>query len=302
MQWHCHSGVVLDSVNGFDVIECERCCFKHIVPVPTVEELERVYREDYYEREKPLYLQRYQEDLEWWNLVYQDRYDTLERFLPASSRRLLDVGSGPGYFLLHGQKRGWLVVGVEPSRHAVVHSRRLGVDVREGFLTEDMADELGHFDAIHLSEVLEHLPDPKGMVLVLSRMLNPGGLLSITVPNDYNPLQQILRTEHSFAPWWVAPPHHINYFSVESLQRLVHHAGLAVVHKTATFPMEIFLLMGENYVGNDGLGRAVHGLRKTFELNINKGQPKRILQDWYEQLARQGIGRECTIVATRGDG
>ena len=64
-QWESHRGDVLDSKNGFDVIECGPCQFKHIVPVPTVEELDAGYREDYYAIEKPGYVERYREDLDW---------------------------------------------------------------------------------------------------------------------------------------------------------------------------------------------------------------------------------------------
>ena len=43
-QWQDHSGPLIDSAKGFDVIECEPCGFKHIVPIPTPEELDAVYR------------------------------------------------------------------------------------------------------------------------------------------------------------------------------------------------------------------------------------------------------------------
>lgn len=138
-QWQNHQGFLLDSVNGFDVIECEACRFKHIVPIPTQAELEAVYRQEYYSVEKPLYLEPHREDLDWWNLVYSERYDTFEEFLPPDRRRILDVGSGPGFFLLHGQQWGWQTVGIEPSEQAAAHSRKLGLEIVEDFLTEQMA-------------------------------------------------------------------------------------------------------------------------------------------------------------------
>src|SRR5206468_3020422 len=52
--WEGHSGAELDSIGGFTVIECERCRFRHIVPVPTAEELESVYRHEYYTSAKPM--------------------------------------------------------------------------------------------------------------------------------------------------------------------------------------------------------------------------------------------------------
>ena len=97
-KWQGHEGVVVASANGFDVIDCKTCGFKHIISIPTEEELEQTYQHDYYTQEKPLYLERYREDLEWWNMVYTQRYGILEQHLPAEHRRLLDIGSGPGFF------------------------------------------------------------------------------------------------------------------------------------------------------------------------------------------------------------
>ncbi len=52
--WQEHRGIILDSVNGFDVIECEKCLFKHIIPIPQPDELVTTYRNEYYSIEKPL--------------------------------------------------------------------------------------------------------------------------------------------------------------------------------------------------------------------------------------------------------
>ena len=97
-EWQQHKGNVLDRVEEFDVIDCEACRFNHIVPIPTVQELETVYREDYYSREWPDYIDLHREDLDWWNLQYDEQYSLFEELLPQEQRRILDVGSGPGFF------------------------------------------------------------------------------------------------------------------------------------------------------------------------------------------------------------
>ena len=72
-KWQGHEGTVMVLDKNFDVIDCQLCGFKHIIPIPTVEELEKVYQHDYYMQEKPLYLERYREDIDWWNMTYTDR-------------------------------------------------------------------------------------------------------------------------------------------------------------------------------------------------------------------------------------
>ena len=302
IDWNGHSGCVLDSVNGFDVIECECCKFRHVIPIPTPEELDAVYRQDYYTCEKPLYLERYREDLDWWNLVYAQRYDTFEKELGPERRRLLDVGSGPGYFLKHGKERGWSVRGIEPSAQAAAHSRGLGLEIVEEFLTLESAKKLGLFDVVHMSEVLEHISDPAQMLELARGMLAPGGILCAMVPNDYSPFQQTLRTSCGFKPWWVAPPHHINYFTPDSVSLLVERCGFELVFREATFPIDMFLLMGDNYIGNDALGRQCHGKRMTLEKNLRAAGLTDLNRRLYRAMADLSIGREIIVCARKKTG
>lgn len=298
-QWQNHRGSIIDSSRGFDVIECESCGFKHIVPVPSQDELDSVYRQEYYMKEKPLYIERAIEDLDWWNLVYGERYDSFEELLSPDMRSILDVGSGPGFFLLHGQKRGWRALGIEPSAKAAEYSRNSGLNIIEDFLTDRTASDLGKFDVVHMSEVLEHIPDPSGMLSLAYDLLSSGGLLCVVVPNEYSPFQHVLRKACNYEPWWVAPPHHINYFDFESLLGLFERNNFEVVSSEATFPIDIFLLMGDNYVGNDAVGRLCHGKRKAFELNMARSGLKDLKRGLYRRFADMGIGREIVMIGRK---
>lgn len=298
-KWRGHEGPVVASANGFDVIDCKLCRFKHVTPIPSEDELQRVYQQDYYSEEKPLYIERYREDLEWWNMVYTQRYEILEQHLPAGNRRLLDVGSGPGFFLLNGLQRGWQVKGIEPSIQAVEHSRSLGLDVESVFYSEQTAAKLGVFDVVNIGEVLEHVPDPTAILRLIHRQLSDQGMVCIIVPNDFNPFQIVLRDHLGFQPWWVAPPHHINYFNFNSLSNLVERCGFEVVHQEATFPIDMFLLMGQNYIGNDTLGRQCHAQRKSFELSLFQGGASELKKKIYAEFAKIGLGREIVLFASK---
>lgn len=294
-----HAGPVIDRVGEFDIIECESCGFVHILPIPTEKEMETVYREEYYATEKPLYLEHHREDLEWWKSSYQQRYDIFENHLPENRRRLLDVGSGPGNFLLTGRDRGWQVLGIEPSKQAAEYSRNQGLDIVEEFFTREMASKLEPFDVVHLSQVLEHISDPAELLRAAHDALSPDGLLCVAVPNDYNPLQKVLRLARKFEPYWLAPPHHINYFSFDSLSSVMERCGFEPIARTTSFPMEMFLLMGHNYVGSDKLGRELHGERKLFDLAFEDAGMHKTLAGFYRSLAAEGMGREAIVIAKR---
>ena len=293
-----HVGKVLNSKNGFDIIECQTCGFKHIIPIPTPSELENVYKNEYYTSEKPLYIKRAIEDVDWWDLVYSEYYDLFEKYLPQNRRKLLEIGSGPGFFLKHGTERGWDVLGVEPSVKAAEHSKSMGLNVINGFFDENMVDSIGNFDVVYLHEVLEHVPNPADIVEFAKKILNLGGLICLIVPNDYNSLQNILAEHLNYDEWWIAPPHHINYFSFDSLKNLIESKQFKTLEITTTFPMELFLLMGDNYVGNDSLGRLCHNKRKTLDLNLKKGNPDK-KDELYKSLAKLNIGREVVIIGQK---
>jgi len=98
-QWYDHRGKVLDSVGIYEIIECETCHFKHSIPIPTENELDRFYKEEFYTGRRQDTFTRHQEDLDWWDSLYSDQYETYENFLDADRRSIIDIGSGLGFFL-----------------------------------------------------------------------------------------------------------------------------------------------------------------------------------------------------------
>ena len=163
-RWDDHEGAVLDSVGGYDAIACEACGFVHVVPLPDEAELKNIYKESYYAETKPDYLVRAREDEPWARLSFDDRLDLLISHLPASRRRLLDIGSGPGFFAKAAIERGFAAEGIDPSRQACAHARSLGVPVTEGFYDDEAVTKLGAFDAITLTNMLEHVADPIALI------------------------------------------------------------------------------------------------------------------------------------------
>src|SRR3989344_5476053 len=109
-----HSGVTLDTEDGVDVLDCRECGFTHVMPLPSAEEMKKFYEKEFYDIQEPGYFDyfdRAESDMEWWMATYNHYYELLEA--RTAGRRLLDLGSGPGYFLDAGKQRGWDVVGFE---------------------------------------------------------------------------------------------------------------------------------------------------------------------------------------------
>ena len=299
ISWGGHEGPLLTRHKHHEVIDCRACGFRHVVPLPDPAELEAAYRENYYTEEKPTFLAHAAEDAQWAKLASSDRLETFERLLPAERRRLLDIGCGPGFFLKTAQERGWRVLGMEPSRRAAAHARELGVQVVEGFFNGESAGTLGRFDVAHLNNVLEHVPNPIEILGHARELLEPRGLLCLNVPNDFSSFQNAARHALDLAEWWVAPPHHLNYFDFDSLSGVLMRLGFAVEERSTTFPMELFLLMGLNYTADSTLGRACHAQRKRFDLALVEAGFNETRRAFYRALAAAGLGREIVLIAKK---
>ncbi len=299
MGLNMHKGAILDKVNGYSILDCNVCGFAHIDPIPTDAELDKIYSNEYYSEEKPDFIDNALEDKEWWRVVFDSRYDQFETGLLKERRELLDIGCGPGLFLERGMERGWNVLGIEPSLQAAAYAKGLGVDVVTSVLDSELAARLikeGRlFDAIHISEVLEHVADPALLLTLALTLLKPGGVICAVVPNDYSPVQRVLSDRLRFAPYWLAPPYHINYFNFNSFSALLERAGFNIIKKSTTFPIDLFLLMGENYVGNDKLGRICHAKRKRLEILLETPELKKFKDELYSLMATHSIGREMVI-------
>ena len=195
---------------------------------------------------------------------------------------------------------------MEPSRLAADFALdRFGVEVFCGELLDlDSSAALersgnGNFDAVHCSQVLEHVLDPEACVAAIAALVRRDGVVFIEVPNDFNVLQETAREKLGKSAWWVAPDHHLNYFDGDSLAALLARHGLRELDRVASFPIEMFLLMGDDYVGHPEVGSACHGRRMAFERTLIEAGRTEELATLYRALAQAKLGRTCGILARK---
>ncbi len=271
--------------------------FQYVANPPTGDELKSLYSDSFYDQDKPTYLTKVEQELDYWQTMFGLRVELMEAKL-GHTGRILDIGAGGGFFLSSAARKGWIVDGVEPAKQAVQYARkRFGFDLFCGFLHE-FPPPKQLFDAIHTSLVVEHVVDPAAFLQQTLALLRPGGLLWIEVPNDFNSLQQTITTQLDKPQWWIVPEHHLNYFNFDTLSRLLRDLGTQEVDRLASFPMEMFPLMGMDYLGNDQIGKEAHTMRMNFEKNLLQHQPD-VLLSLYRSLARAGFGRTCNLLVEK---
>lgn len=148
----------------------------------------------------------------------------------------LEVGSYVGAFLAAARESRWQFEGLDVNPHVNAFTRSLGFSVHDGDLESFRAART--FDAVAIWNTFDQLPDPAVAVRVASRLLRPGGVLAIRVPNGecYARWRRGLsrgRAARGLAVALLAQNNLLTFpyrfgFSPESLGRLLRDAGFRV--------------------------------------------------------------------------
>ncbi len=149
-----------------------------------------------------------------------------------SSGRLMDYGCGAGQFAKHMAGEGFEVVGLEPFSLGAPETSAGGqLTLRREPLATAKKD-LGTFDVITMWHVLEHIPNPVEVLNELKELLNPGGVLLISVPNFESWQSKVFE-----GSWFhLDPPRHLLHFTRSTLDGTLGRAGFSAVKEFRFIP------------------------------------------------------------------
>jgi 2-polyprenyl-3-methyl-5-hydroxy-6-metoxy-1,4-benzoquinol methylase len=137
-------------------------------------------------------------------------------------RRLLEIGVGSGSFLKAAREQGYEVVGCDLSRPICNRVRNAyRIEMHCGPLTTLAAGRC--FDVIVMNHVLEHVQQPVEFLMDVGRLLAPGGVVHIAVPN-------VACWQASLSGWTSFEPYHLTYFAPETLRVTVTRSSLWIKH------------------------------------------------------------------------
>ena len=158
----------------FRLVECARCGLVYRNPIERPRELESIYADNAPSRE-----------------LLQSLHDTQLPAYRAQARRLLDVlgrrgagievGSYVGGFLAAARELGLTFEGLDVNAEANRFTRSLGFTVHDGDL-ESLVSER-QMDAVAIWNTFDQLPDPRAAANAAWKLLRPGGVLAVRVPN-----------------------------------------------------------------------------------------------------------------------
>jgi SAM-dependent methyltransferase len=140
--------------------------------------------------------------------------------------KLLDFGCGWGQYLGAAKAVGWDAIGIEIDPEKIEFARSQGLNAVQGELLDGIFDS-ETFDAVIAQQVFEHLYDPVSYIEEIRRVLKPGGVLFVSVPNYGSVLARF-----AGANWdMVSPVAHVRYFTSGTLKQLLSDHGFEVLSK-----------------------------------------------------------------------
>jgi 2-polyprenyl-3-methyl-5-hydroxy-6-metoxy-1,4-benzoquinol methylase len=208
-------------------VRCRRCSLVYVDPRPLAEQAD--YEEEFFLHEyKDVYGVDYIADRDNITRLARGRLEAIERYRQGG--KLLDVGCAAGFLLDEARRRGWETRGVEVSRFASEYARwELNLDVFTAPWMSKLPEQ--EFDVVVLYFVLEHLRDPLALLQEICRVLKPGGLLSVAVPNIAGLYFRL--NQEAWIAERVCHQSHFYEFSPRTLRRILARAGMRVVALTS---------------------------------------------------------------------
>ena len=253
-----------DYITGdpFQVARCPHCDQTVTIPVPA--DIGRYYPAGYYGDAGG---RRFPAIVEWLqNRMYVARASLALRKLNRKNPKVLDIGCGHGFLLRAFQQQGCEVLGTEFSDGACRYAREvLNIPVRVGLL-QDLNFPDQSFDVVVMWHVLEHVSDPRPTLAEISRILKPGGLFLVGVPNSDS-----LEARLTKASWFhLDVPRHLSHHSPDSLEKALKIAGLQLAwtsYSAPEFDCFSFVQSLLNWFG----------IRQNFLYNLLRGQRAKVL-------------------------
>ena len=160
-----------------------------------------------------------------------------------------------GNFLKVAKGRGWNAYGVDVSPWVCANLTGQGYKNIYNFNLEEANFNANYFDVINMNHVLEHIPSPLDFLIEVNRILKPGGIILIEVPNErrfpYNYIIINMVKPKNMDPRYT-PEKHFNLFTKYILTTLIEKSGF----KSLTIREEGFV--SENRLKTPALSNKNH--------------------------------------------
>jgi glycosyltransferase involved in cell wall biosynthesis/SAM-dependent methyltransferase len=215
------------SVVSYRLLGCQDCGFFTLFPQPTDQDLAEIYGAGYTLLHESEESKNHFATLK--RATARKYLNLIERYRRTAGGRLLEIGCGSGDLLVEAQSAGYQVTGVEYSAHSCAEAReRLQ---GEGEIIQGEIDSVASrsdiYDVCVLSDVIEHVRNPRGFLSKIHRLLAPEGVVFIATPTLDSWSANLMKSK-----WMEFKAEHLHYFDQNTLHSLLFQCGFE--HTVAT--------------------------------------------------------------------
>lgn len=213
---------------GLRFVRCTRCGLAYMNPRPNRQALERLYAYESQANDAWVDVLLSDAEEEFQNRDFGELLDAVAQHRTGGGR-LLDIGCSIGRLLNVARDRGYDVLGLElGERAAEIARQRYQLEVHSTTL-EEAALAPESFAVVTLIETLEHLPEPRDMVREIHRLLEPGGIFLVGVPNGNSLGVMVLRQQAR-----TFNRNHLIFFDEDTLSHFLQEEGFDVLQTMTT--------------------------------------------------------------------
>lgn len=222
------SGYVLDT--KYDVYECSNCGSSFVDPMSNLKEeydliygkenvKDAVYNYYYYVASGVKNLRNPLKVLSEYTAIYWGVLKAFRDNEIKEGAKILEVGSGLGYFTYALNKAGYEARGLEYSETATSFANEFfDNNYTQGTIEEYAKNNKEKYDVVVATEVIEHVESPESFIGAFLEVLKPGGKIIITTPNkDVHPKGTVWETDYA--------PKHLWWFTENGLKVIADHFG-----------------------------------------------------------------------------
>ncbi len=254
-------------MRGYAIGRCSACRHVYVPFAGSDADLQRAYEQQFF-RDGAYH--DYLADREIAAKNFRRFAEIVRRHSPRG--RLLEVGCAYGFFL-DIARDWWTVTGIDIHAPGITHARdRLGADAVHGDFLDFNAPDAS-FDAVVMWDTIEHLRRPSAYIAKIAATLKPGGIVALTT-GDVGSLVARLRGRR----WRLYdPPFHLQYFTRETMTRLLAQHGLQIVElRTVGYDRSLHFMLHRLFRYGRGpastrvfdLSSRLVGAASSFYLNV----------------------------------
>ena len=181
-------------LKDYSLLECKKCSLRFIYPIPSNDVLNFIYSDPQYKTQWGV-VKENEKSSRYLNFEYY--FKIISNYKSKKDVKVLDCGCATGCFLDVAEKNGIECYGVETSEipYKIAENKHPKKVCKSNM--EDLKIKDGFFDIITMFDFIEHVKDPRKILIKANRLLSKSGILFIVTPDTESLSISIMGKSHN---------------------------------------------------------------------------------------------------------